>query len=386
MEENEYDTNRRVDKTYFSPSLPAFGQLGRSVRIATKAFQSSDDYAFGTIKGEVVIRSREGAKKYVKATFFEDDRSLRVLNIQGFSAATDKPHDASFAFIGKEIETLVEFLNNIQSLQLDDPGGVNAFDTQLRKAILSKDQAAILLEQNEEVLAEALRTRVTKEDIVAVGYRKRQLERFARLLDDRTYFNSLLEKHQLNPEALWQRFFEKNTWMFGYGLGYLFLSTLDGKKLEQVVQGYDLKKYGKRADGVMKTRGAISNLCFVEIKTHETPLLASKPYRVGCWAPSMDLTGAVAQVQGTVHASIESLGAKLSLHDEKGFPTGEEAFNYQPNSFLVAGNLQQFVGKHGANSEQVKSFELYRKGTASPNIITFDELYERARYIVNHNE
>lgn len=385
MEENEYDANRRVDKTYLSPSLPAFGQLSRSVRIATKAFQSPEDYAFGTIKGEVVLRCREGAKKYVKATFFEDDRSLRVLNIQGFSAATDKPHNASFAFIGEEIGTLVELLNNIQALQLDDPAGVNAFDTQLRKAILSKDQAAVLLEQNEDVLAEALRTRVTKEDIVAVGYRKRQLERFARLLDDEMYFRSLLEKYELKPEALWQRFFEKNTWMFGYGLGYLFLSALDGKKLEQVVQGYNLEKYGKRADGVMKTRGAISNLCFVEIKTHETPLLASKPYRAGCWAPSADLTGAVAQVQGTVHASVESLGAKLALSDEEGYLTGEEAFNYQPRSFLVTGSLRQFVGEHGVNSDHVRSFELFRKGTISPEIITFDELYERARYIVNHN-
>ena len=33
----------------------------------------------------------------------------------------------------------------------------------------------------------------------------------------------------------------------------------------------------------------------------------------------------------------------------------------------------------------MRSFELFRKGTISPEIITFDELYERARYIVNHN-
>jgi hypothetical protein len=57
---------------------------------------------------------------------------------------------------------------------------------------------------------------------------------------------------------MWQKFFEKNTWMFGYGLGYLFISALDEKKLEQVVQDFSLVQYGKRADGVLKTRGAIS--------------------------------------------------------------------------------------------------------------------------------
>jgi hypothetical protein len=218
-----------------------------------------------------------------------------------------------------------------------------------------------------------------------VGYRKKQLDTFYRLLDEPAYFATWADKLKLSPEAMWQKFFEKNTWMFGYGLGYLFLSALDDKKLEQVVQGHSLSNYGKRADGVMKTRGAISNLCFIEIKTHETALLANKPYRKGCWAPSGDLSGAVAQVQGTVHAAVESIGARFTGSDGDGNPTGEEAFNFQPKSYLVVGNLQQFVGVHGVNTEQVKSFELYRRSTASPEIITFDELYERARYIVNHN-
>ena len=385
MDENEYDKNRRTDKTYLSPSLPAFGQAGRSVRIATKAFQAPHDYAFVKVRDEVVLRHHEGSKKVVKATFFEDNRAVRVLNIQGFSAATEKPHNASFAFIGEEIGTLVEFINNIQSMPLEGPAGVNAFDTQLRKVILSRDQASALLEQNEEVLAEALRSKVTKEDIVAVGYRKKQLDTFYRRLDEPAYFATWADKLKLSPEAMWQKFFEKNTWMFGYGLGYLFLSALDDRKLEQVVQGHSLSNYGKRADGVMKTRGAISNLCFIEIKTHETALLATKPYRKGCWAPSGDLSGAVAQVQGTVHAAVESIGASFTGSDGEGNPTGEEAFNFQPKSYLVVGNLQQFVGDHGVNTEQVKSFELYRRSTASPEIITFDELYERARYIVNHN-
>lgn len=397
MSENEYDENRRPDKLYVSPSLRAFADPARKVRIATKAFHPEHDYAFGTIKKEVMIRHAEGQKKYVKATFFEDTRGVTVLNIQGYSAATDKPHSAHFALIGEEIGTLVEFINTIRTMQLEDGASVNAFDSTIRKSILSREQAAgllhqnekvlaeALLDQNEEVLAEVLRSKVTKEDIVAVGYRKRQLDIFRKLLDEPSYFQEVSAKLKLAPEATWQRFFEKNTWMFGYGLGYLFLSALDEKKLEQVVQGFDIASYGKRADGVMKTRGAISNLCFVEIKTHETPLLAPKSYRVGCWAPSGDLAGAVAQVQGTVHSAVESLGARLRGTDRDGNPTGEEAFNFQPKSYLVVGNLKQFITEHGINQEHVKSFELYRRSTSSPEIITFDELYERARFIVNHN-
>lgn len=50
-------------------------------------------------------------------------------------------------------------------------------------------------------------------------------------------------------------FFEKNPWIFGYGLGYVFLSSLDDKKLEQIVQGFNINGYGKRVDGLMENKG-----------------------------------------------------------------------------------------------------------------------------------
>jgi hypothetical protein len=384
--QDEFDANKRVDKFYGSPSLPAFGDPSRKVRIVSKVTKSSDDYAFIHIKNAVVLRYHPGSTKYIKATFFEDDRSIRVLNIQGFSAATHKPHNASFSFIGNEIGTLVEFLNAIQTIPLDDPGSINVTDARLRQMVLSPEQAATLLDQNEQVLTEALRQRVTKEDLVAVGYRKKQLDVFRRLLDEDSFFQAAMAKHQASPEAVWQRFFERNTWMFGYGLGYLFLSELDDKKLEQVVQGYSVSTFGKRSDAVMKTRGAISNLCFVEIKTHRTQLLGPAPYRAGCWAPSSDLTSAVAQLQGTVQAAVTSIGHRFSGRDADGNPTGEFAFNYQPRSFLVCGNLQQFSHAHGVNEDQVRSFELYRRNTSMPEIVTFDELHERARFIVEHSQ
>jgi hypothetical protein len=60
--------------------------------------------------------------------------------------------------------------------------------------------------------------------------------------------------------------FQKNTWIFGYGLNYIYLDQLSSKKLEQVVQGFRINQSGKRIDALMKTKGTISTLCFVEIK------------------------------------------------------------------------------------------------------------------------
>jgi len=71
------------------------------------------------------------------------------------------------------------------------------------------------------------------------------------------------------------------------------------------------------------------------------------------------------------------------MTDEVGNPTGEEVFNYLPKSFLVVGSLHEFSGTHGVNQERYRSFELFRRNTASPEVITFDELFERARFIVS---
>ena len=378
--------NPKAGKTYISPRLKAFGDSDRTVRIASKVIDSPDSYAFAKTKDEIVLRHKENAKSYIAAKFLEDTRGIFVLNIQGYTVATDKPHNASFSFVGEEIGKLLEFIRNIQSINLDSPSRINITDEELSRLVLSNSQAKSIIQENQELFTEVLRSEITTEDIVAVGYRKKQLDVYEKLLNDSIFFNDLKEKKRTTNEGLWQKYFEKNPWVFGYGLGYIFLSGLDNKKLEQVVQGHSVNTNGKRVDALMKTKGIISNLCFVEIKTHATELLDSKPYRSGCWAPSKELAGAISQVQGTVASAVENLSSKISLDDKSGNPTGEEIYNYQPKSYLVIGSMAEFSTENGVNRDKLRSFELLRKNISNPEIITFDELYERARFIVLHNQ
>jgi len=373
-------------KTYISPRLDSFSDPARRVRIATKLIAQPATYAFAQVKDELVLRHKDDAKTCITAKFFEDDRGIFVLSIQGYTVATDKPHNASFSFVGDEIGKLIEFINHVQSVPLKSSGSMKITDEDLRRVVLSSIQAQALVLDNQELFAEVIRSAVTKEDVVAVGYRKRQLQVFQKLLEDESYFEDVKTKKQCTSEAVWQKFFEKNPWIFGYGLSYIHLSALDDKKLEQVVHGHTVSEHGKRVDALLRSRGVISSLCFVEIKTQKTALLNAQPYRAGCWAPSPELAGAVSQVQGTVALATESIRSKLSLTDGVGNPTGEEAFNYVPKSFLVVGSLHEFSGEHGVNQERYRSFELFRRNTNSPEIITFDELYERARFIVGQNE
>ena len=265
-------------------------------------------YAFAQMKDEIVLRHKEDAKSCIRAKFFEDDRGVFVLSIQGYTVATMKPHNASFSFAGDEIGRLVEFLNQIQLMPLKNRGSIKITDEELRRVVLSNLQVKALLRDNQELFAEVLRAALTKEDVVAVGYRKGQLKVFARLLEDEEYFESIRARKGCGAEALWQKFFEKNPWIFGYGLSYVYLSRLDDKKLEQVVHGHAVFERGKRVDALLRSRGVISSLCFVEIKTHRTELLREESfYRSGCWAPSAELAGALLDLGAVADADHRDL-------------------------------------------------------------------------------
>lgn len=378
-DEYEIHKNKLPAKTYISPAVPtAHGHL----RIASKVIDS-EGLQYATVKKEILLRRTDTGRTEIVAKFFEDDRKLTVLTIQAFNGHTGQPHKTHFSFIGNEIPKLLTFFQDIASIEFKDSAAVNITDAELQKLNLSQAQAASLVHENQDIFLEAIRSEITKEDIIAFGYRKRQLGIFSKLLEDPLFFEQCKSQKGIkSTEGLWQAFFEKNPWVFGYGLSYFYVSGFEGIKLEQFVEGHDLFNRGKRADAVMKTKGILNALCFVEIKTHQTTLLDTSAYRAGCWAPSKELAGAVAQVQGTVSIAMHKLHGLQHVTDENGNPI-EDIFNFKPRAFIVIGSLNQFVTEHGVNQEQLRSFEIYRTSITGIEILTFDEIYERSKFIVD---
>ena len=384
----DYDTykNPVEGKTYISPPIQNdFGEPV-TIRIVTRGIDQAETYEVAKIKGEILLRTTPGGKNIITAKVIEKDNKIHILNIQEYTASTGNPHKKGFAFVGEEITKLFNFIRDVQTMRFGSERYQRLNDEDIEHIELTNSQASSFIKKNPELFASIIQSQITTRDVIAFGYRKRQLEIFDRLLNDANYFDKVMREKNIKREAVWQKFFETNPWIFGYGLGYIFLSNLNEQKLEQVVQGYSLNQHGKRIDAVMKTKGIISNLCFVEIKTNVTKLLEDRPYRPGCYAPSKDLSGAVAQVQGSVADATKSLANKISIFDALGNQTGETIYNYQARSFLVIGSLDEFLGEFGINEDKLRSFELFRKNIISPEIITFDELYERAKFIVEFNE
>lgn len=54
---------------------------------------------------------------------------------------------------------------------------------------------------------------------------------------------------------------------------------------------------------------------------------------------------------------------------------------YKFTVYTVFCKLQ--VSEHGFNNDQLRSFEIYRNSIAGIDILTFDELYERSKFIVD---
>ena len=385
MSDEEFVYKKVPGRLYFSREI-AIGDEGRrrSGRYGSRVLSAIDRTHFADIKGELVLRTTPKGREQIKAFFTVDDRKIRTLTLQRFALESGQPRqEAHFTLLEGEIERLLEFVLLVRSADLPGHDKVRLSQSDLEHYSLNKDAARALLRADPRLVEELVEHEITERDIVSIGYRRRMLAVFHRFLEDDAFFES--ERQRLDCrriEDVWQRFFEANQWIFGYGLFYVFASAFDESKLEQVVAGSDIGSPGKRADALMRTRGAISSLCFVEIKTHRTDLLASSQRRPGTWAPSTALVEAVAQAQKTVDSAERRLGRRVTPRDADGNPTGEVAFLMRPRSVVVAGNLNEFIADKGINDQKFGSFELYRRQLVAPEIITFDELFQRARLIL----
>jgi hypothetical protein len=236
----------------------------------------------------------------------------------------------------------------------------------------------------------ALRLLIEKDatagDVVAVAHRRQVVDEFRRMIDDEVYFDALVAvQARKSKEGVWQEYFEANPWLLGLGLSAHLLIGWDEDKLEKVVVGADIGGPGKRADAVVETAGVIGLLALAEIKHHRTDLLANGIYRSGCWPPSTELSGAVAQSHGTVQLTLERLINKVEKKDDEGFTVpAETTYIYRPRSYVVIGQLSEFLHPEtgGRNEAMVRSFELYRRNLHEPIVITFDELLARAEALV----
>jgi hypothetical protein len=117
----------------------------------------------------------------------------------------------------------------------------------------------------------------------------------------------------------------------------------------------------------------------VEIKTPKTSLLqGDREIRNGAWSLSKELTDALSQIQ-TNAWTWQKQGADQPENRDK-LETGKNVFTVQPKGIVVIGSLSEVKDQRSKR----ETFQRFRCSVHGVDIITFDELYNRAKFIVEH--
>lgn len=226
----------------------------------------------------------------------------------------------------------------------------------IKTMFTNNDNKTVLIEQIQNGL-------ITSHDIINIGYRKAQLRLFKEMLD--TCYD----------EKEWQSFFEQNQWIFGYGLDYRFNQI---SQREYSTGSQRLDATGDSRGDFMLTDSRFTVL--VELKTPKTELFGSGKYRNGCWKISSDLADVTSQVLAQKHEVTlnfdrltEDMDKDISLFD--------------PKAIVLIGHTEQFnTGDTKESRLKKRTFELYRRNLRNIEILTYDELYNRAEFIVKNSK
>jgi hypothetical protein len=289
----------------------------------------------------------------------------------------------------KEFNELLQYMMGLDEVELDK----TSYRT-VAKGYLETLEESLKNVTKEDALSKIhaqYKGKITEKDVELLLNRKSKLVVFEKLLTDSEYFEQARKTLGENkrPEDVWQYFFEHNQWIFGYGLKLVSCEALDDEKLEKITTGANVfTGAGKRADGLLRTRGYISSLLFCEIKTDKKLLLATTQYREpDVYRVSEEVSGGVSQVQKTAHKALRTIASEFHrLYEPDGTPLRIEISTIKPRQVLIIGNLKELMEGEDINLEKSLSFELYRKSINDVEIITFDELYERAKFIVDGSD
>jgi Domain of unknown function (DUF4263) len=350
---------------------------------------------------ESAVNIQLSTQIYMQIVFLPNKNDIESLEIIKLKNGKKEERVLFSKFNFHQLELFLQFLKDIdlstisdRRLKLSDDS-LDILDDNTKKRITT------LLHGNEgaEMIQQLLNNDiVTSQDIINTGYRKNQLKIFDRLLKEENYlqeykieennitnliseFESKVQKtidDKSKDEIAWQYFFNKNPWIFGYGLDYRF-----EKILQKEFSASDTDASGKGQVNTDFLIGDNNFTTFVEIKKPNTEIFDNKLNRSGSWRLSKELTYAVSQILE------QKTRGQIKIEDKRNLSLSDGSYlkqhSYDSKCVLIFGNLEQEIKDCSEVEIDImkKTFELYRRNSRNIDIITYDELYQRAYYICN---
>lgn len=362
---------------------------GRYVELITEDKQRF--FAVSEKENAILYQTSEGRQK-IQATVLDVEGKVPVIYISRINVQTGEvacKGEQQICLYPEVAEKLYHFLGKVKSIDYSNPKRFELAAANLEglseNSICSSDSYFEELRnlrkhpKRAEIIENMIdEGAITSKDIVNTSFRKKQLSIFKMLIDKCDYWETYASENGIKDkreEKIWQFFFEKNEWIFGYGLDYRFQTIL-----QREVYVSDIELDGSNAVIADYLLGDKKFTTFVEVKKPSTPLFAKLSNRSNSWRLSNDVVYSVSQILEQKASGLIKLDKQQ--YDSSGNLITQKA--YDSKVILIMGHWRQLEESDNDLDREIKkkTFELFRNDSRNIEILTYDELYDRARYIV----
>lgn len=359
-------------------------------------------YYMESIIGGFILGKKRNVKTIVKVSFYKSKLDGKYIPRLEFRKEDDdeqlkksRGKDVIISFSdGDEARSfwkIIHFLQRFKEL-------VDLGDFHSKYQVVSFDKylvdfkSKIQAEKVSDLIALSESTKLSSKEIKELLFpqRKKTIQCYYALLkntskDGENVFDTYRNKHSIKEqgdEAIWHHFLKTNDWIIGLNVDIKFIRDLLSK---QKVGFEDSKGVGSPEVDLL---GLSYFTTLIELKTSKTKIFKEKKSsnsRANTWDFSEEFIEAYSQVL----AQRSEISDEKDIKDDKGNIIDTKINRIlDPKAILIIGNRNEEF-PHIRKSEMGRKsdcFERIRRDIRNVEIITYDELFERAFHIVFTNK
>lgn len=327
---------------------------------------------------EVGFQIKLAPRTMLKAVYLKEKEDIEGIEIIKVVSGQDTQRIKLSKFNFAQLKAFLTFINEIDLKGITEKR-LNIIDGQELDSDSIRSVKTLLSKKGGDEIVETLINEgiITSKDIVNTSFRKRGLQIFKQLISNKDYWKTYATENDISThseEKVFQYFFEKNEWIFGYGLDYRFQNIL-----QREVHLSEAELNGSNSVIGDYLIGDKMFTTFIELKKPSTNLFGKSSNRSNSWKLSNDLIDSFSQILEHKASGLLRLEKQQYIGGE---PLKQKAFDSKV--VLIIGHWNELDEANSTFERDIKkrTFELFRRDSRNVEILTFDELYERATFIV----